>query len=305
MDGGWCPVEAPATLSDPKARPAAAITEPAITGSERLKRLRSRAGLSLGDVVTASLRHASTLVIRAMFTFGGLWHIGHIQGKPPGLTPASDAGGGQWSALEAAAKLFRDQVGPLGTGPDQVEDRVGNLLGRLRLRRTESMNSVAVTNGYMVETAMPSLPSSARATAESMLRPALDALYAPVPGRAEKEIPELTLTMLPAPWVRMSGPHGPHERTARLHGDQGRDQVELEDRAEVIRIDLTDGRLQPLTGHVDQDVDPSERIRRCAHRRLDLTGIRDVTRSLPSLDNYHLIAIVRQLSLDSKAMISV
>ena len=46
---------------------------------------------------------------------------------------------------------------------------------------------------------------------------------------------------------------------------------------EVIRIDLTDGRLQPLTGHVDQDVDPSERIRGGAHRRLDLTGIRDVT----------------------------
>jgi hypothetical protein len=98
------------------------------------------------------------------------------------------------------------------------------------------MNSVAVTNGYIVETAMPSLPSSACATAESLLSPALDALYAPVPGRAEKEIPELTLTMLPA------------------------------DGAEVIRVDLTDGRLQPLTGHVDQDVDPSERIRGGAHR---------------------------------------
>src|SRR3984957_5010108 len=71
MDGGWCPVEAPATLSDPKARPAAAITEPAITGSELLNRRCSRAGLSLGDVVTAGLQHASTLVISGDVYFRG------------------------------------------------------------------------------------------------------------------------------------------------------------------------------------------------------------------------------------------
>src|ERR1700735_4434668 len=71
MDGGWCPVDAPATLSDPKARPAAAITEPAITGSERRKPLGSRAGLSLGDVVTAGLRQASTLVISGDVYFRG------------------------------------------------------------------------------------------------------------------------------------------------------------------------------------------------------------------------------------------
>jgi len=132
------------------------------------------------------------------------------------------------------------------------------------------MNSVSVMNGYIVETAMPASASSARATAESLLRPALDAPYAAEPGNAEKVIPELTLTMLPEPCLSHDGEH-------RLHGDQRRDEVQFQDGAEVIRIDLLERRVEPLTGDVAQDVDPSERIRGGAHGGVDLAGIGDVT----------------------------
>jgi len=69
----------------------------------------------------------------------------------------------------------------------------------------------------------------------------------------------------------------PHDGQHRLHGDQGRDKVELEDGAEVIGIDLFQRRVQPLTGDVAQDVDPSERLRGGAHGRVDLAGVGDVT----------------------------
>ncbi|HUA46481.1 MAG TPA: hypothetical protein VMA77_14720 [Solirubrobacteraceae bacterium] len=51
----------------------------------------------------------------------------------------------------------------------------------------------------VVETVMPTLCSSARAVDESRFRPALDAAQAPDSGITEKVVPELTLTIVPAP----------------------------------------------------------------------------------------------------------
>ena len=39
------------------------------------------------------------------------------------------------SSPVTAAELFGNEVGLLGAGLDQLEDRLGDLLGRLRLRR--------------------------------------------------------------------------------------------------------------------------------------------------------------------------
>jgi hypothetical protein len=160
------------------------------------------------------------------------------------------------------------------------------------------MNSVSVTNGYIVETAMPASASSARATAESLLNPALEAPYAAEPGNAEKVISGTDVD-------DAAGTLLPHLGEHCLHGDQRRDEVELEDGAEVVGIDLVQRCVQPLTGDIAQDVDPPERLRGGTHGRVDLARIGDVTADrhrlaqfagesanaiLPAREKYHLCA---------------
>jgi hypothetical protein len=90
-----------------------------------------------------------------------------------------------------------------------------------------------------------------------------------VSGNAEKVMPELTLTMLPASPLAHDGKHC-------LHGHQRGDEIEVHDGTEVIGADLVDRRLQSLAGVVHQSVDAAEGL---AAKPADTSRVEHVTRS--------------------------
>jgi hypothetical protein len=67
-----------------------------------------------------------------------------------------------------------------------------------------------------------------------------------------------------------------HDRENRLHPHQGRDNVELENGAQVDRIQLLEGNVEALSGVVHQHIDRAEGVDGLGDQQLDLSRDGDI-----------------------------